>query len=128
VSLRLDPKQAVLLLLRRAGPLSRPELTALLPVSATTVQNAIAELHTEQRIHIAGWKRAIGTKGRLAPRFAVGWGTEVPKPPVDRNAEARRYLAKNRLVISLRRAAYRARKRGVVPVNMWLSLLQAKTK
>lgn len=72
----------VLDLLFCGGPATRAKLCELTGESALSVGKALRLLMRKgrRRVHICGWKRRVGQRGREAPVYAAGGDADAPRP------------------------------------------------
>jgi hypothetical protein len=89
----------------------------MLGVRSGTTWAALQKLHAEKKVFISSWKRSIGTRGRMAPRWKLGDRRDAYMPKSDRNADSHRYYHKLEANIKkLRWMKYRGR------LNVWSGL------
>lgn len=110
---------AIFAVLEEHGPLHTAAIAKILQKDQRTVASSIRIAHHLKLVHISGWKRSLGTKGRWGAIYAMGRGQDRKPPQVDVHKQANeRYREKYRKVLSLR-----ARKRrGQLP-HPWFNFL-----
>lgn len=112
---------AVFELLREHGPLHIAAMAELLEMNTRSVASAVRIAHERRLLHISGWKRSLGTKGRMGAIYSLGHGQDRKQPKIDACKEANeRYREKHRELIRRRTNARRGK-----PVDHWLALLGA---
>lgn len=93
------------------------ELAKMIGSAPSTAWAALDKLHKEKLIYISSWKRSIGTRGRMGPRWALGNKRDKDQPKSDRNADSRRYYKNlDPLLKKLRGMRYHRR------LNVWSGL------
>jgi hypothetical protein len=112
---------AVFAVLEEHGPLHSSAIAEILNMDSNTVVSSIRLAHQRKLLHICGWKRSFGTKGRWGAIYALGQGQDRKPPQVDVHHEANvRYRAKYKEVLRLRMQ----KRRGKL-IHPWLSILGA---
>lgn len=112
---------AVFAVLREHGPLHVSAIAELLGKNVNAVESSVRIAHQRKLIHISGWKRSLGTKGRMGAIYSLGKGQDRKPPQIDAHKEANeRYREKYREIIRRKTNARRGR-----PVDPWLAILGA---
>lgn len=105
----------MLALIQERGPLTARELTELSGKHRKAIESTIRYAKRRKLIHISGYQRNFGTKGREAPIYGLGDHPDVPRPVLDTREEYRarqaRYREKNREALRHRMNARRAAQR-----------------
>lgn len=110
---------AIFAVLAEHGPLHSAAIAEILGMDKRTVASSLRISHERRLLHISGWKRSFGTKGRWGAIYSLGQGQDRKPPQVDSHKQANeRYREKYREVLRRRINAKRGR-----PVDPWLSLL-----
>jgi len=113
---------AIFDVLREHGPLHVAAIAQILQMDGRSVASSIRIAHDRKLIHISGWKRSLGTKGRMGAIYALGTGQDRRPPKINAHKDANeRYREKYREVIRLRNQ----KKRGRM-TDHWLSILGGK--
>lgn len=90
-------------------PTSIPELCELFPgMGRSNIDRLMREAHSKGLVRIAGWRRNVGTSGRISPLWAIPDGRpDAIKPKVDRDEvhrqSNRRYNRTHGAVIAFKR-------------------------
>ena len=104
------------------GPLHVSAIAQILQMDQRTVQSSIRITHQRKLLHISGWKRSLGTKGRWGAIYSVGKGQDRKPPQIDTNKDANeRYREKFREVLRLRTNKKRGRQE-----DHWIALLKTQ--
>jgi len=118
-------RNAIIEAIRNEGPMTSAELSEYLDVSRPRISGAIVIMreYGTKFLRIVGYRRQRGTGGREAPIYALGPGTDAPRPVMNSLEENRkrqaRYRKKYRLILRLRT---QQRRKGVV--NPFLQLVK----
>jgi hypothetical protein len=112
-------RQAVFEVLIEHGPLHVAAIAEILQMDQRTVQSAVRIAHERKLLHISGWKRSFGTRGRWGAIYCIGPGQDRKPPEGDMHKQAnKRYREKYREVLRRRMRARRGK-----PVDPWIALL-----
>ena len=110
---------AVFEVLTEHGPLHVAAIAEILGMDQRTVASSIRIAHERRLLHISGWKRSLGTRGRWGAIYSLGHGQDRKPPQVDTHKQANeRYRQKYRELIRRRTNARRGR-----PVDPWIAIL-----
>lgn len=110
---------AIFAVLEEHGPLHASAIAEILQMDQRTVASSIRVSHQRKLLHISGWKRSLGTRGRWGAIYSLGHAQDRKPPQVDAHKQANeRYREKYREVIRLRTNKRRGR-----PTDPWLLLL-----
>lgn len=110
---------AIFAVLEEHGPLHVSAIAQILQKDVRTVDASIRIAHQRKLLHISGWKRSFGTKGRWGAIYSLGHAQDRKPPQVDPHKQANeRYREKYRKVLQLR-----DNKRDGRSIDPWLSLL-----
>lgn len=105
--------------LEEHGPLHASAIAEILQRDERTISSSIRIAHQRKLLHISGWKRSLGTKGRWGAIYSLGRGQDRKPPQIDPHKQANeRYREKYREVLRLRTNKRRGR-----AVDPWLSIL-----
>ena len=108
-------------ILREHGPLPISQIAKLLDMNINTVASSVHIAHARGLVHISGWSRNIGLRGKFGGIYSLGRGHDKKPPQIDAQREAdQRYREKYKEVIRRRDNARRGR-----PVDPWLAILGA---
>lgn len=111
---------AIIEVLKEHGPLHVAAIAEILQKDQRTVSSSIRIAHQLKLLHISGWKRSFGTKGRWGAIYSLGHGQDRKPPQINPHKQANeRYREKYREVI--RRRTNKRRGRLAHP---WLAILQ----
>lgn len=88
--------------LREAGKQTRAEVCEELNIGKSHGSMLMNRLHNNGEAHIAGWVHELGDGGRRYPRpqYAVGPGTDKPKPKASRKANRQRYRKRRKMRVT----------------------------
>lgn len=112
---------AIFAVLEEHGPLHVAAIAEILQMDQRTVQSSVRLAHERKMLHISGYKRSLGTKGRWGAIYALGYAPDRKPPQVDSHKQANeRYRKKYREVLRLR-----TNKRRGQSIDPWLVLLRA---
>lgn len=110
---------AIFAVLQEHGPLHIAAIAQILQKDQRTVTSSVRIAHQLKLVHISGWKRSFGTKGRWGAIYALGNQPDRKPPQVDTHKQANeRYREKYREVLRLRTSKRRGRLQ-----HPWLQLL-----
>lgn len=110
---------AVFEVIKEHGPLHVSAIAEIMKMDARTVASSIRTAHALKLLHISGWKRSLGTKGRWGAIYSLGKGQDRKPPQIDTHKDANvRYREKYREVLRLRNQKRRGRR-----TDHWLSIL-----
>jgi hypothetical protein len=111
---------AVFEVLKENGPLHTAAIAEILGMDQRSVNSSVRIAHQRKLLHISGWKRSFGTKGRWGAIYSLGPGQDRKPPQVDPHKQANeRYREKYREVLRRRTNARRGRL-----ADHWLQLLR----
>lgn len=115
--------EAVVKLLReRLDCMSAQEISDVLKMNRNMIDSAIRTARARKWIHIEGYRRNYGIKGKPSPLYAVGDMKDAKRPESNRLDDQRRHQEKMRAVNRLRHQSRRGRVQ-----DHWLQLLAGKS-
>jgi hypothetical protein len=98
-------REAIKRVIREHGPMTVTEIAEELGRSLITIGSCISTARTGKVKHfyVKTHKPQVGRSGVPAGVYAIGARKDAEPPPADRKAGDRRYYAKNKAAIKLRR-------------------------
>ncbi len=116
--------------LRKAGPMTVPELAAFLDMPIRTVHRRLVAMNAAKMIHVPRWEHPGPKGGRYTPVYRFGPGRDVRRQPAktqdQHNERHRERHKRNREAAAVTRPVIKAAKRD--PFNPFAGLMAQVTR